>query len=309
MGVQVTTADNGQMALDLLQQAPDPLPWDIVLMDLQMPILDGHQATLALRSQARFDALPIIALTAHASAEEGERCLAEGMNEHLTKPIDPDALQACLERWAARRLESALSIPEVDAVKGLHLCGGKQATYSALLRKFAVSQSSMAQTTREAIEGNDYELASRTAHTLKGVAANLGADACSRLAGALELATNNGSNAKQLLSLLEPLERHLTVLLANISQSLPDESPADTTIVDIDTARVRSVCQSLADLLASSDAGSEQVLTANATLLRNAFGARFNIIADLIQNFEHAGALEALYAATAAANIDLGRRS
>ena len=309
LGVQVTTADNGQMALDLLQQAPDPLPWEIVLMDLQMPKLDGHQATLALRTQARFDALPIIALTAHASAEEGARCLAEGMNEHLTKPIDPDALQDCLERWAVRRLGSVLSIPDVDAVKGLHLCGGKQATYTALLRKFAASQSSMAQTARQAIKGNDYELTSRTAHTLKGVAANLGADACSRLAGALELATNNGSNAKQLLSLLEPLEKHLALLLANISQALPDESRTAATNIEIDSAQARTVCQGLADLLASSDAGSEQVLTANAVLLRNAFGARFNVIADLVQNFEHAGALEALCAAAAAANIDLGRRN
>jgi len=278
-------------------------------MDLQMPILDGHQTTLALRSQPRFDALPIIALTAHASAEEGARCLAEGMNEHLTKPIDPDALQDCLERWAVRALKPTLQIADIDAVKGLHLCGGKPATYTALLRKFAVSQSTMAQTTRRAIEENDYELASRTAHTLKGVSANLGADVCSRLAGALELATNNGATANQLLSLLEPLEQHLSVLLADISQALPDENPTTATHIEIDTAQARIVCQNLADLLASSDAAAEQVLATHATLLHNAFGERFNAIQDLIQNFEHGGALEELYAAAVAANIGMDRRS
>jgi signal transduction histidine kinase/DNA-binding response OmpR family regulator/HAMP domain-containing protein len=309
LGLQVTTADNGQLALNLLQQAPDPLPWSIVLMDLQMPVLDGHQTTLALRSQPRFNALPIIALTAHASAEEGARCLAEGMNEHLTKPIDPAALQNCLERWAVRILGPALEIADIDVVKGQHLCGGKSATYTALLRKFATSQSTMAQTTREAIENNDYQLASRSAHTLKGVAANLGADVCSRLAAALELATNNGSNASQLLALLEPLEQHLSVLLINISKALPDENPTTGTRVEIDTAQMRIVCQNLADLLASSDAAAEQVLATHATVLRTAFGDRFNAIQDLIQNFEHGGALEELYAAAAAANIDMDHRS
>ena len=309
LGVQVTTADNGQIALDLLQQAPDPLPWAIVLMDLQMPVLDGHQTTLAVRRQARFNALPIIALTAHASAEEGARCLAEGMNEHLTKPIDPDALQDCLERWASHVLESTLTIADVDTVKGLHLCGGKQATYSALLRKFVSSQGSMPQTTRQAIESSSFELASRSAHTLKGVAANLGADTCSRLAAALELATNNGSNTKQLLSLLEPLEKHLSVLLANIARALPEVEPQVAPAVDTDATQVHTVCQRLADLLASSDASAEQFVAANATVLRNAIGARFNVVQDLIQNFEHSGALDELYAASAAANIDLGHRS
>jgi signal transduction histidine kinase/CheY-like chemotaxis protein len=98
-GIKVTIAGNGKEALDLMQSAPEPLPWDLVFMDLQMPIMDGHQATLALRRQERFINLPIIAMTAHASAAEGARCLAEGMNEHLTKPIDPQALYQCLLRW------------------------------------------------------------------------------------------------------------------------------------------------------------------------------------------------------------------
>ena len=309
LGVQVTTADNGQLALDRLQRAPDPLPWDIVLMDLQMPILDGHQTTLALRRQTRFDALPIIALTAHASAVEGARCLAEGMNEHLTKPIDPDALQNCLTRWASHHLERSLTIAEVDTVKGLHLCGGKQATYVALLRKFAATQGAMPQTTRQAIADNHYELASRTAHSLKGVAANLGADTCSRLAAALELATNNGGSVPQLISLLEPLEQHLAALVANIERALPGHTTAASTVAEIDVVQTGTICLNLADLLASSDAGAEQFVVTHAVLLRNAFGERFKGIEGLIQGYEHASALDELYAAATAANIELDHRT
>jgi signal transduction histidine kinase/DNA-binding response OmpR family regulator/HAMP domain-containing protein len=309
LGVEVTTADNGQMALDLLQQAPGPLPWSIVLMDLQMPVLDGHQTTLQLRRQPRFDALPIIALTAHASAEEGARCLAEGMNEHLTKPIDPAALEACLARWVAKPVPQALSIAGVDVERGLHLCGGKMATYTRLLRKFVSSQSSMPHTTRDAIVSNDLALAARLAHTLKGVAANLGADHCSELAATLEALTNKGAGAEQLLGVLESLERHLTSLIVHIDRALPDVDANTVLVTQADTAQARSVCQHLADLLARSDASSEQVLATHATLLRDVLGTPFTTIENLIQNFEHAGALDALTAAVAAVHLDMESRS
>ncbi len=309
LGVQVTTADNGQMALDLLQGAADPLPWSVVLMDLQMPVLDGHQTTLQLRRQPRFGALPIIALTAHASAEEGARCLAEGMNEHLTKPIDPAALEACLGRWAAKQVPQGLSIADVDVEKGLHLCGGKMATYTRLLRKFVSSQSSMPGTTREAITSDNLVLAARLAHTLKGVAANLGADHCSALAATLEAQANKGAGAAQLLGLLAPLEQHLGSLMTHIEQAVPDAGASTAPGTQAGTEQARSVCQHLADLLARSDASCEQVLATHATLLRTVLGAPFTTIEALIQNFEHAGALDALTAAVAAVHLELESRS
>ncbi|MCF8168028.1 MAG: response regulator [Rhodoferax sp.] len=308
LGVQVTTADNGQMALDLLQQAPDPLPWGIVLMDLQMPVLDGHQATLALRRQSRFNALPIIALTAHASTEESVRCLAEGMNEHLAKPIGPDALAKCLKRWAGDPVPPTLSIAGIDVTKGLHLCGGKTASYTALLRKFVANQGNMPQTTRDAIKDNSLALAARAAHTLKGVAANLGADECSQLAAALEQAANLGASATQLLDLLEPLERHLSTLVARITRALPEEAAVPPATPGPDAELVRPVLQNLADLLSSSDASAEQVVAAHAGLLRSALGERFDILENLIRNFEHADALDVLCAGAKAVKIDLAHR-
>ena len=96
----VTVANHGGEAVKMLQEGPEPPPFDIVLMDLQMPEMDGYTATRLLRADPRFKDLPIIAMTAHALVEERQRCLEAGMNDHVTKPIDPDALFAALKRWA-----------------------------------------------------------------------------------------------------------------------------------------------------------------------------------------------------------------
>ncbi|MBM4341946.1 MAG: response regulator [Deltaproteobacteria bacterium] len=96
VGVQVTSAVHGQEALDLLHAGPQPPPFDAVLMDLQMPVLDGYRATKALRGDPRFDGLPILAMTAHAMADERRRCLALGMDGHIAKPINPQDLYGIL---------------------------------------------------------------------------------------------------------------------------------------------------------------------------------------------------------------------
>ena len=99
----------------MLQGVAFPPPYDLVLMDLQMPEMDGFQATAKIRSDPRFAKLPIVAMTAHATMEERQRCLDAGMNDHVSKPIDPDALYATLERWVKPRVrvevESAESPP------------------------------------------------------------------------------------------------------------------------------------------------------------------------------------------------------
>ncbi len=100
-GMLVQVAENGQEALKLLEQAPPGQPFELVLMDLQMPVMDGHEATRRIRADERWAALPIIALTAHAMQEEKERCRAEGMNGHVTKPIDVEQLFAAIRREIA----------------------------------------------------------------------------------------------------------------------------------------------------------------------------------------------------------------
>src|SRR5205823_3163227 len=98
-GATMKVANNGREAVEMLSNGPQPPPFDVVLMDLQMPEMDGYQATAKLRADRRFTSLPIIAMTAHATIEERTRCLAAGMNDHISKPIDPAMLFETVERF------------------------------------------------------------------------------------------------------------------------------------------------------------------------------------------------------------------
>ena len=114
-GAVVTVAGHGGIAVKLLREGPSPSAFDIVLMDLQMPEMDGYEATRLLRADPRFHELPILAMTAHALVEERERCLAAGMNDHVTKPIDPDALFAALTRWTKHRAQASPLVGQAAA--------------------------------------------------------------------------------------------------------------------------------------------------------------------------------------------------
>src|SRR4029078_267549 len=98
-GATVKVANNGREAVEILSAGPQPTPFDMVLMDLQMPEMDGYQATAKLRKDTRFASLPIIAMTAHATIEERQRCLASGMNDHISKPIEPERLFETVVRF------------------------------------------------------------------------------------------------------------------------------------------------------------------------------------------------------------------
>ena len=307
MGVQVTLASNGQQALDLLQAAPDPLPWSLVLMDLQMPVMDGHQATRLLRAQKRFAKLPIIALTAHASAEEGARCLSEGMNAHLTKPIEPTALYRAIAYWSqAANSERPLQIAGIDVAQGLRHCADNRVLYESLLQRFFASSADTARDLRQAIDVQDFASAERAAHSLKGVGANLGAAHCSHLSGELEQALRRRAPAATLAPLLLALEQHLVVLLAAIAQVLPASAVAALPAgAVLDRVLLARVCWQLADLLVSSDVHASSLAQEHATLLRHGLGADCAVLQAHIAGFDYAQALTQLRRLGEALQIEL----
>src|SRR5262249_50854299 len=152
-----------------------PPAFDIVLMDLQMPEMDGLTATRLLRADPRFNDLPIIAMTAHALLEERQRCLEAGMNDHVTKPIDPDALFAALSRWTTpkRRVAPAPSsgptVPDetfppiegIDIASGLKRVAGNKRLYRSLLEQFAGKHFDADAQIGTALANGDRELAER----------------------------------------------------------------------------------------------------------------------------------------------------
>ncbi|MDM8553237.1 response regulator [Desulfococcaceae bacterium HSG7] len=204
-GMIVTIASDGREAVKAVSQTA----FDLVFMDLEMPEMDGYDASRAIRLDTRFTDIPIIAMTAHAMSGVKEKCLAAGMNDHLPKPIDPPELIAALVRWikpqagetpvphnAESGKKDVHDIPEqmpgLDIATALKRLGGNRKLLKKLLVNFADDYSDTSETIRQALDKGDIEYIRRTAHTIKGVAGNIGADKLSEVAAKLETASVNG---------------------------------------------------------------------------------------------------------------------
>ncbi len=199
-GAQVTVAPDGQEACLVLDVGPNPVPFDVVLMDLQMPVMDGYAATKHLRMNPRFAYLPIVAMTAHAMPEELVRCVALGMQGRITKPIDPPTLiQSLLEYLPAHRkappatrfqaaavtaTETPDDPPVHDLADGVARLGGSGALYHRLLTQFAATHTPVAE--HRALTELSDDARRLQVHTVHGVAKSLGLKAFGEAAGVLE---------------------------------------------------------------------------------------------------------------------------
>jgi signal transduction histidine kinase/HPt (histidine-containing phosphotransfer) domain-containing protein/ActR/RegA family two-component response regulator len=199
VGIVVDVADNGRIALDKLKAGRR---YDIVLTDLQMPEMDGYATTAAIRADAHFGTLPIVAMTAHAMAEERARCLACGMNDHIAKPIDPTMLFDTLTRWGRRQsapergppVARAPLPPEngsigwIDTATALDRLSGNVALYHKVLAQFTADNGYLPAQVALLLGAGERLSAEKTMHDLRGVAGNIGASALADVAGELEQA-------------------------------------------------------------------------------------------------------------------------
>jgi two-component system sensor histidine kinase/response regulator len=229
-GLEVDIAENGEIALAKVQSRY----YDLVFMDMQMPVMDGVTATREIRRLARFGKLPIVAMTANAMEQDRRRCLEAGMNDSVTKPIDPAALWAVLLRWiaplhpeqpTAPKAEQAQAspwqgVPGLDAQRGLAVSCGNENLYRTILRRFVESQADAPAAIHEAIAQGDIAKAERLAHTLKGVAGNIGAVELQSLAGALEDALRTYEPPVVVQRNLRALERPLALLVDALQERL-----------------------------------------------------------------------------------------
>ncbi|WP_130471856.1 response regulator [Candidatus Magnetaquicoccus inordinatus] len=263
-GVTVTIAGNGQQAIDLAEANE----FDAILMDLQMPVLDGLQATRKIRQQGgEMAQIPIIAMTANAMVGDRELCLQSGMNDHIAKPIDPSNLYATLARWVVpdpERQQRALQqlqqqqhgaaaaavaeavveppsllppLPGLDTAAGLRYMHGNAELYQDVLKSFRSKQRESAQQMRQQLQAGDYATLERTAHTLKGMSATIGAAELSKSAYAVEQsAREKGGNPEAILQLLLEVEQKVEQLLAVIDQAFPIEEPLSEAALPAETA-------------------------------------------------------------------------
>jgi two-component system sensor histidine kinase/response regulator len=250
VGLTVEVVANGQQAVERACTGD----YALVLMDMQMPVMDGIDATRAIRQFFAPAALPILAMTANAFDEDRQRCLAAGMNDHIGKPVDPEHLYKILLRWLPHPTENptgaltgALSpnaevappvlrdeallaalerIPDLDCRAGLKLMRGNLAKYVHLLDIFSRSHAEDVATLRAQLAAGKNADAQRMAHTLKGVAATLGAEPLRQSALALEKLIREQGDLCRKEDREESVQRLATALssvLSGIRQVLPDE--------------------------------------------------------------------------------------
>jgi PAS domain S-box-containing protein len=304
-GAIVTVANHGGEAVRILTAGDQAPPFDVVFMDLQMPEMDGYTATRLIRAQPRLQGLPIIAMTAHALVEEYQRCLHAGMNDHVSKPIDPNALFLTLLRWAKPRREHAAGsqttlikavddsiLPEIagiNQVDGLKRVVGNKRLYRDLLTQFAAKQGDAAVQISVALEHGDRKLAERIAHTVKGVAGNLGIGLVFAAAEKLERAIHDAVAAEP--ALLEEFTLVLRRQVQAISQAMrnvtPDQ-PADSKRFDnFDVRGASAAIARLRALLESGDTDAVDAFPAVEQILEDTLErSRLDVLGTAIREFD-----------------------
>jgi len=236
-GIEVDVAGNGRIAIERLQAA-DARDYQLVLMDLHMPEVDGHTVALRLRADRRFDALPIIAVTANVLPDEWRRCKEEGFNDHLGKPLIPAELHRMLTRYlpaamraapAPRRQRTAApalpdGVPGLDLGHARRCVNGNDALLLKLLGMFLRDERDCAARLRAALAAADYSAAERHAHSLRSVAENLGAVRLARLADDFERAARQRPPPETLAGALDALAAALAELCAGLERHLPGQA-------------------------------------------------------------------------------------
>ena len=306
--VEAVLANNGREALEVLAR---DARFDAVLMDCQMPVMDGYEATRRIRGKLALPDLPVIAMTANAMAGDRERALAAGMNDYVSKPVDVDQLYRTLASWASTRQGSEgarapISSPEaatisLPALPGIDLASGLAATmenaalYRSLLQRFRSGQGQFAAAFRLAWANDDGATAERLAHTLRGLAATIGAFGVAAAAGELERACRSGVageivalKLQALLTELIPVVEGLAVLEAEEVAALPATT--------IDAARLARVQAQLAKLLESGDAAAGEFLENERALLAAAWPEAYPELARAVRDFDFEAAVVRLRA-------------
>ena len=242
--IEVVETHDGKQALDLLERDAD---FDGILMDCQMPVMDGYSATQRIRQQSRLATLPVIAMTANAMAGDREKALASGMNDHIAKPLNVAAMFATLAKWISPAAHRKAKLPQaqaeaeadnnglpeylegIDLAAGLATCMGKQELYLRLLHSFQSSQGDFSGQFQAARADADPTAAARLAHSLRGSAGNLGARDLAQAAAALEQSCLDGADESVLQTGVARVEGCLKQVLQGLAKLRPEppRTPAD----------------------------------------------------------------------------------
>jgi CheY-like chemotaxis protein len=273
--------------------------------------MDGYQATARLRAEPGLTGLPIIAMTAHATFEERQRCLAAGMDDHVGKPIDPERLFETVGRFYAPPEARADAGPQpgpaagpdsgglpsvagLDAGNGLSRVGGNRKLYLRLLGDFVEQQGPAAERIAAALSSGSAALAERLAHTLRGVAGNIGATEVHAAAGVVEKLIRDRAAAADVSTATERIAAVLAPLITYLRAALgaAAEPPAAATPGAPASAEAsRAAAARLTAMLAELDPGAADFVEENRAALSALFPAtQWPAFEKLVQDYAFADA-------------------
>ncbi|MES9965956.1 MAG: response regulator [Sedimenticola sp.] len=273
-GVEVVVATNGREAVDMTLETE----LDAILMDIQMPVMDGFKATQAIRDNPRQRELPVIAMTANAMAGDREKCLDAGMNDYVAKPIDPDELFGVLAKWikptaSGKAVTSPVEdeiqtdapplpeVPGIDVPEGLRRIGGNRDAFLRLLTTFREQEKLTPEKVIQALQVDDQEEARRLAHSLKGAAGNIGAAVLRESAKAVEFAISERQPDEVLQQLIDAMSRDLKQAMDGIDVLLSSRPmEPSTTAPGISDEELLDVLHQLSPMLHEGETDAAQLL-------------------------------------------------
>lgn len=319
VGFIVEVAENGKKAVDILQAEIERVGpfFDAVLMDIEMPVMDGYMAARVIRSDPRFADLPIIAMTAHAMKGDREKCLEAGMNDYVAKPIDERELFNALIQWVKPgnrggsektpyRTEyeeepwetMPAHIPGIDLEEGLGRIHGNSGLYKKILRGFLEKFEKSDTLINEYIKDGQHREAKALAHGIKGAAGNIGANDLFRAARDLEQMLTD-ENAVGLEKRFATFAERLSLLMAflrdlRLEEEMAERSPEE--IDEVDIVQATPIIGEMADLLEKSNSRVRHCLPALKKVLHNTgYWEQVELLDRAIYNLDTEKALSILF--------------
>jgi len=315
-GFWVDIADNGAQALSKIDQANRRgQAYDLVLMDMQMPVMDGLQATRKLREDPLNARLPVVAMTANAMGSDRQLCLDAGMNDYVSKPIEPALLWRALNLWVQpdphRSVQEASALGPASAeppatvaqvlvmpVSGLEIelglsrLNGKASFYTTLLRRFVAAHAGFLAELKDSFAAADWPTAERAAHTLKGVAGNIAASDLQESAGGLENqlrrcveSAPTAADRQRIELALNEVVQQVLALVQGLQRALP-ASPGASGHPPADAQVQAQLCRSLQALLREDDGQALEFVQEHLASLQQALGEHFLELQACVESFE-----------------------
>lgn len=323
VGMQATVAENGKTAIAMAGSGQ----FDLILMDLQMPVMGGLESTLAIRGLPGMESIPILAMTANVFEEERRKCMNAGMNDHLAKPVKPEILYKSLVHWLpaknytdhsvdaetkleesrsestepehSRLIASLRTLNGLDVEAGLRSLLGDVPRYARLLEQFVERHGEDAVKLGVYATSGSLETVQQSAHALKGVAGTLGFTRMQNLAFELEKLARRRADRNLLKQPINLLAAELKTVTEGLQQALPAKQKMQyIPVVDPETLlRADDILSRLEVLLVSSDASSYDLFEESRVLLYNVLGESASQLEKEIQGFDFADALKTVRAA------------